>query len=68
MEGARREIEEAGGEALVTPTDVANFKAAAAQVEEAWGPIDVWINDAKATVFSPFDKVKPEDYKRAVEV
>lgn len=71
LEGARREIEEAGGEALVIPTDVANFEeveAAAAKVEETWGPIDVWVNDAMATVFSPFEKVKPEDYKRATEV
>lgn len=71
LEGARREIEEAGGEALAIPTDVASFdevEAAAAKVEEIWGPIDVWVNNAMVTIFSPLDDVKPEDYKRATEV
>lgn len=71
LAGARREIEELGGEALVISTDVASHdqvEAAAAQVEESWGGIDVWINNAMATIFSPFDDIAPEDYKRATEV
>lgn len=65
------EIEAAGGEALVIPTDVANFEevdAAAAKVMDAWGQIDVWVNNAMVTIFSPLDEVKPIDYKRATEV
>jgi NAD(P)-dependent dehydrogenase (short-subunit alcohol dehydrogenase family) len=71
LEGARREVEAAGGEALAIPTDVADaaqVEAAAAQVERAWGGIDVWVNDAMATVFSPFGDIAPQDFRRVTEV
>lgn len=71
LEGARREVEEAGGKALVLPTDVADHaqvEAAAAAVEAAFGPIDIWINVAMASILSPFKDVTPEDYKRSTEV
>ena len=51
-----------GGEALVIPTDVADetqVEAAAAQVEAEWGAIDVWVNDAMATIFSDVMKITP---------
>ncbi len=71
LEGARREVEEFGGKALVLPTDVADsdqVEAAAAKVEETFGPIDVWVNVAMASVFSPFKEMKPEEFKRVTEV
>jgi short-subunit dehydrogenase len=71
LEGARREVEALGGEALVAPTDVADHsqvEEAAVAVEERFGPIDVWVNDAIATVFAPFLKVEPAEFKRATEV
>jgi NAD(P)-dependent dehydrogenase (short-subunit alcohol dehydrogenase family) len=71
LEGARAEVEAAGGEALVVPTDVAihdQVEAAAARVEEKWGPIDVWVNNAMATIFSEFLRIAPEDFRRATEV
>src|SRR5438105_1712893 len=71
LEAARREVEAAGGKALVLPTDVADAAAverAAAAVEEAFGPIDVWINDAMVTVFSPVMDMRPEEYQRVTEV
>ena len=71
LEGARREVESLGGSALVLPTDVADHgqvEAAAVAVEERFGPIDVWVNDAMATVFAPFLKVEPEEFQRATEV
>jgi NADP-dependent 3-hydroxy acid dehydrogenase YdfG len=71
LEGARREVEALGGEALVAPTDVADHsqvEEAAVAVEERFGPIDVWVNDAMATVFAPLLKVEPEEFKRATEV
>ena len=71
LEGARREVEEAGGSALVLPTDVADpaqIEAAAAAVEERLGPIDVWVNNAMATVFSRFDEITPDEFRRATEV
>src|SRR5438105_12276325 len=71
LEGARREVEAAGGKALVLPTDVADadaVEAAAAAVEKKFGRIDVWVNDAMASVFSPVKEMKPEEYKRVTEV
>src|SRR5688572_12792645 len=56
LQGARAEVEELGGKALVLPLDVANaeaIEAAAARVEEEFGPIDIWINNAMVSVFSP---------------
>ncbi|HJQ28831.1 MAG TPA: SDR family oxidoreductase, partial [Rubrobacter sp.] len=71
LEGARREIEAAGGEALAIPTDVADAEAveeAARRTEERFGPIDVWVNDAMTTIFSPFKEITASEYKRATEV
>ncbi len=71
LEGARRDVESLGGKALVLPTDVADaeaVEAAARRVEEEFGPIDIWVNDAMASVFSPFAEITPEEYKRATEV
>jgi NAD(P)-dependent dehydrogenase (short-subunit alcohol dehydrogenase family) len=71
LEGARRDVEQAGGEALVIPTDVADqaqVEAAAAQVERDWGPIEVWVNDAMATIFCDVLSITPQDFQRATEV
>ena len=71
LEGARRDVERAGGEALVVPTDVADpeqVEAGAEAVERAWGAIDVWVNNAMATVFSPFEQISPADFRRVTEV
>jgi NAD(P)-dependent dehydrogenase (short-subunit alcohol dehydrogenase family) len=71
LEDARREVESLGGAALVLPADVADHaqvEAAAVAVEQRFGPIDVWVNDAMATVFAPFLQVEPEEFERATEV
>ncbi|GAC1357030.1 MAG: SDR family oxidoreductase [Ktedonobacteraceae bacterium] len=71
LEGAKRDAEQLGGKALVVPTDVADseqVEAAASKVEETFGPIDIWINVAMASVFSPAKEMKPEEYKRVTEV
>jgi NAD(P)-dependent dehydrogenase (short-subunit alcohol dehydrogenase family) len=71
LEGVRREVEEAGGEPLVLPVDVAEaagVESAAAAVEDAFGPIDVWVNNAMTTVFSFFEDVEPDEFQRATEV
>lgn len=60
-----------GGEGLVVPTDVSiaeQVEAAASRVEEAFGPIDVWVNDAMVSVFSPVKEMEAEDYKRVTDV
>src|SRR5215470_902469 len=56
LEGARREVEAEGGRALVLPVDVADaaqVEAAAQHVEDELGPIDIWVNNAMTSVFSP---------------
>ena len=71
LEGARRDVQAAGGEALAIATDVADaaqVEDAAAEVERAWGGIDVWVNNAMATVFSPFAGIAPADFRRVTEV
>jgi NAD(P)-dependent dehydrogenase (short-subunit alcohol dehydrogenase family) len=71
LAAAAREIEATGGRALVLPVDVADaakVEEAAAAVEAAFGPIDVWINDAMTSVFSPFWEMEPDEFKRVTEV
>ena len=71
LEGALRDVEAAGGQALMIPTDTSDaeqVEAAAAKVEETFGPIDIWINVAMASVFSPVKEMQPEEYKRVTEV
>jgi NAD(P)-dependent dehydrogenase (short-subunit alcohol dehydrogenase family) len=71
LEAAAKEIEELGGRALVLPTDIADadqVEAAAEAAEEEFGPIDIWINDAMATIYAEFLDVEPDEYRRATEV
>src|SRR3954453_9964267 len=71
LEAAAREVAQEGGAALVLPADVADAEAverAAAAVEERFGPIDIWVNCAMATIFSPFADLTPDEYRRATEV
>src|SRR5215467_5774054 len=71
LQGAVREVEEAGGKALAVSADVAGYEqvtAAARQVEEALGPIDVWVNVAFTSVFSPFAEITAEEFRRVTEV
>lgn len=71
LEGARREVEAEGGKALVLPTDVANHQQveqAAEQVEAKLGSIDIWVNNAMASVFSPIRQMTAEEFKRVTEV
>ena len=71
LEAAKREVENAGGKALALPTDVADalqVESAASRVEEEFGPLDVWVNDAMTTIFARFDDITAEEFKRATEV
>ncbi|PYQ32605.1 MAG: short-chain dehydrogenase [Acidobacteria bacterium] len=71
LDAAKREIEEAGGEAIVLPLDVSNHDAverAAGEVEDAFGPIDIWINNAMLSVFSPIMQMEPDEYRRVTDV
>ena len=71
LEGAAREVESAGGQAMIIPTDVSDadaVEAAADKVEKEWGPIDIWVNDAMCSVFSPVKEMKAEEFRRVTEV
>ncbi|MFC6998811.1 SDR family oxidoreductase [Rufibacter roseus] len=71
LQGAQREVEAMGRRAVYFQVDVADADAvedAAAKTEEQLGPIDVWINNAMNSVFSPIKEMTPEDYKRVTEV
>jgi short-subunit dehydrogenase len=67
----KSEIEECGGTAAVAPADVSDAQAlfdAADALQSALGRPDIWVNDAMVTVFSPFAKMTPEEYRRVTEV
>ena len=71
LEGAKRDVEAAGGEAIVLPLDTSDHDAvdqAASEVEKTLGPIDIWVNNAMLSVFSPIMEMQPDEYKRVTEV
>jgi NAD(P)-dependent dehydrogenase (short-subunit alcohol dehydrogenase family) len=71
LENARREVEARGGEAVVAMADVADADAverAAQTVEAAFGPIDVWINNAMTSVLGPIREITPDEFRRVTEV
>ncbi len=71
LEAARREVEEAGGKALVIQIDVSDQEAverAATKIQQELGPIDVWVNNAFVGIFSEFLEMTPEEYRRVTDV
>ena len=71
LDAAAADVESAGGKALALAADVADFAqvdSAATKVEDAFGPIDVWINDAFTSVFAPFAELTAEEFRRVTEV
>ncbi len=71
LEAAKREVEERGGRAVVCVTDVSQYEQvenAAAKIEWELGPIDVWVNNAMVSVFSPFLQMTPEEFRRVTDV
>lgn len=71
LDATRREVEEAGGRALVLTADVADdgqVEEAAESVERHLGPIDVWINNAMVSVLSPALDMTAEEFRRVTDV
>jgi short-subunit dehydrogenase len=71
LEATCREVEALGGEALPLPGDVADARVveeAAARVEARFGPIDVWINNAMVSVFSRFQDMTLDEFRRVNDV
>src|SRR5690606_41806693 len=71
LEATKKEVEGYGGTAIMIETDVADanqVEAAAERTEREFGEIDIWINNAMNSVFSPIHKITPEEFKRVTEV
>jgi len=71
LKATRREAEELGSEALVVTTDVANadeVESATAQIEAEFGQIDIWINNAMTSVFSPIKEMTAAEFQCVTEV
>jgi short-subunit dehydrogenase len=71
LSSAAREVEELGGESFVLPLDLADASAvdqAADRIAQRWGGIDVWVNNAMVSVFSPVAEMRASEYRRVMEV
>lgn len=71
LDNARAEVESYGRRALAVPVDVSDADAverAALVIESELGPIDVWVNNAMVTVFSPVALLQPDEVRRVTEV
>ncbi len=71
LEATRADLEARGARALALPTDVADADAverAADVVEERLGPIDVWVNVAMVSVFSPVHELTADEVRRVTDV
>ena len=71
LENAKREVEARGGQAVVAVADVSDPDAverAARLIEDALGPIDIWINNAMASVLGPITEIPPDEFRRVTEV
>jgi NAD(P)-dependent dehydrogenase (short-subunit alcohol dehydrogenase family) len=68
---AKDELEGRGVRVLTCELDVTDAQAvreASVRIEDELGPIDVWVNNAMATVFAPVRDTTPEEFRRATEV
>jgi short-subunit dehydrogenase len=71
LEATKAELEGLGVRATAVSADVADpdqVEAAATRIEAELGPIDIWVNNAMATVFAPVTDTTPEEFRRATEV
>jgi short-subunit dehydrogenase len=71
LEKLAEQCQREGGEAIAVPTDVRDAEAVArlaATADEAFGGVDVWINNAGTGVFGPYGAADIELHRRTVEV
>jgi short-subunit dehydrogenase len=65
------EVHDLGGTPLIIPADVSDADAvegAAARTERELGQIDVWVNNAMISVFSPVKETEAREFRRVTEV
>ena len=71
LDEAAEELRRLGVRARAVSADVSDFAAldaAATRIEQELGPIDVWVNNAMATIFAPVPRITPDEFRRATEV
>jgi NAD(P)-dependent dehydrogenase (short-subunit alcohol dehydrogenase family) len=71
LDGACAEVRARGAEALGLSVDVGDEQqvyAAAERIEAELGPIDIWINCAMLTVYSPVAQMQGDEYRRVTDV
>jgi NAD(P)-dependent dehydrogenase (short-subunit alcohol dehydrogenase family) len=71
LNDVKREIEGRGGAAVTMPLDVADADAvigASDSIVRSHGAVDIWINNAMVTVFSPVWRMTVEEFRRVTEV
>src|SRR5438270_9460157 len=71
LQAAAAEVMQAGCRAVAVRTDVAEpaeVEAAAGRVEDQLGPIDIWVNNAMVSVFSPFKEMEAAEFRRVTDV
>lgn len=71
LQAAAEDVRGLGRQALALSVDVAEaeqLEAAAERVERELGPVDVWVNNASVTVFSPVHALTPAEYERVTRV
>ena len=71
LDGAAKDVENAGGQALPIPVDVADpaaVDAAASRAVAQFGNLDVWVNNAFSSIFAPFWEISPDEFRRTTEV
>jgi NAD(P)-dependent dehydrogenase (short-subunit alcohol dehydrogenase family) len=71
LDATRKEVEALGGKAITIQGDVANsedVERLAEETEAAFGPIDVWVNNAMVTVYAELQEITPEEYRRVTDV
>ncbi|MCR4337420.1 MAG: SDR family oxidoreductase [Candidatus Omnitrophica bacterium] len=71
LEKVKKEIETYDVKCMSLALDVSNsamMDSAAEQIEREMGPIDIWVNNAMVSVFSPIKEMLAEEYQRVTEV
>ena len=71
LHGTIDDVVRAGGRPMAFAADVADADAvaqAADEVVEAFGGIDVWVNNAMVTVYAPVQQTSAEEFRRVTEV
>ena len=71
LDEAARQCEALGGRALVVPGDVMDLgrmREVVSAATDAFGGVDVWVNNAGTSLWGPFEDIPPEVHSRLVQV